>query len=86
MKLLKNGFMKTLKDKLRTFWKGFRKVISNLICIPFLLATIIVAMITVGVCKLTDILLQLDDSIIETFEECIYEAKEEIGKSKECNS
>lgn len=78
--------MKTLKDKLRTFWKGFRKVISNLICIPFLLATIIVAMITVGVCKLTDILLQLDDSIIETFEECIYEAKEEIGKSKECNS
>lgn len=43
-------------------------------------------MITVGVCKLTDILLQLDDSIIETFEECIYEAKEEIGKSKECNS
>lgn len=78
--------MKTLKDKLRTFWKNFREVIANLICIPFLLATIIVAMITVGVCKLTDILLQLDDSIIETFEECIYEAKEEIGKSKECNS
>lgn len=78
--------MKTLKDKLRTFWKGFRKVISNLICIPFLLATMIVAMITVGVCKLTDILLQLDDSIIETFEECIYGVEEEIGKSKECNS
>lgn len=56
--------MKTLKDKLKTFWKGFRKVISNLICIPFILATIIVAMITVGVCKLTNMLLQLDDDII----------------------
>ena len=78
--------MKTLKDKLKTFWKGFRKVISNLICIPFILATIIVAMITVGTCKLTNMLLQLDDYIIETFEECIYEAEEEIGKSKECNS
>lgn len=78
--------MKTLKDKLKTFWKGFRKVISNLICIPFILATIIVAMITVGVCKLTNMLLQLDDDIIETFGECIYEAKEEIGKSKDLKS
>lgn len=78
--------MKTLKDKLKTFWKGFRKVISNLICIPFILATIIVAMITVGTCKLTNMLLQLGDDITETFIECIYEAKEEIGKSKECNS
>lgn len=78
--------MKTLKDKLKTFWKGFRKVISNLICIPFILPTIIVAMITVGVCKLTNMLLQLDDDIIETFGECIYEAKEEIGKSTQRNS
>lgn len=78
--------MKTLKDKLKTFWKGFRKVISNLICIPFILAAIIVAMITVGVCKLTNMLLQLDDDIIETFGECIYEAKEEIGKSTQRNS
>lgn len=78
--------MKTLKDKLKTFWKGFRKVISNLICIPFILATIIVAMITVGVCKLTNMLLQLDDDTIETFGECIYEAKEEIGKSTQRNS
>lgn len=70
--------MKTLKDKLKTFWKGFRKVISNLICIPFILATIIVTMITVGVCKLTNMLLQLG--------ECIYEAKEEIGKSTQRNS
>jgi hypothetical protein len=78
--------MKTLKDRLKTFWKGFRKVISNLICTPFILATIIVAMITVGVCKLTNMLLQLDDNIIETFGECIYEAKEEIGKSTQRNS
>lgn len=78
--------MKTLKDKLKTFWKGFRKVISNLICIPFILAAIIVAMITVGVCKLTNMLLQLDDDVTETFRECIYEAKEEIGKSTQRNS
>lgn len=78
--------MKTLKDKLKTFWKGFREVISNLICIPFILATIIVAMITLGVCKLTNMLLQLDDDIIETFRECTYEAKEEIGKSTQRNS
>lgn len=78
--------MKTLKDKLKTFWKGFRKVISNLICIPFILATIIVAMITVGTCKLTNLLLQLDDDITETFREGIYEAKEEIGKSTQRNS
>lgn len=70
--------MKTLKDKLKTFWKGFRKDISNLICIPFILATIIVTMITVGVCKLTNMLLQLG--------EYIYEAKEEIGKSTQRNS
>ena len=78
--------MKTLKDKLKTFWKDFREVISNLICIPFILATIIVAMITVGVCKLTNMLLQLDEDIIETFEECIYGAEEEIGKSTQRNS
>lgn len=78
--------MKTLKDKLKTFWKGFRKVISNLICIPFILATIIVAMITVGTCKLTNLLLQLDNDTTETFRECIYEAKEEIGKSTQRNS
>ena len=78
--------MKTLKDKLKTFWKGFRKVISNLICISFILATIIVAMITVGTCKLTNLLLQLDDDTTETFRECIYEAKEEIGKSTQRNS
>ena len=78
--------MKTLKDKLKTFWKGFRKVISNLICIPFILATIIVAMITVGTCKLTNLLLQLDDDTTEIFRECIYEAKEEIGKSTQRNS
>lgn len=78
--------MKTLKDKLKTFWKGFRKVIWNLICIPFILATIIVAMITLGTCKLTNLLLQLDDDTTETFRECIYEAKEEIGKSTQRNS
>lgn len=78
--------MKTLKDKLKNILERFRKVISNLICIPFILATIIVAMITVGVCKLTNMLLQLDDDIIETFGECIYEAKEEIGKSTQRNS
>lgn len=78
--------MKTLKDKLKTFWKGFRKVISNLICIPFILAAIIVAMITLGTCKLTNMLLQLDDDITETFVECSYEAKEEIGKSTQRNS
>jgi hypothetical protein len=78
--------MKTLKDKLKTFWKGFRKVISNLICIPFILAAIIVAMIAVGTCKLTSMLLQLDDDIVETFGECTYEAKEEIGKSTQRNS
>lgn len=69
--------MKTLKDKLRTFWKDFREVIANLICIPFLLTTIVVVMLTVVVCKLTNTIPQ---------EECIYEAEEEIGKSKECNS
>lgn len=78
--------MKTLKDKLKTFWKGFRKVISNLICIPFILATIIVAMITVGVCKLTDTILQIDRDVIKIFEECIYGAEEEIGKSKDLKS
>ena len=51
--------MKTLKNKLKTFWKDFREVIANLICIPFLLTTIIVVMLTVGVCKLTDTILQL---------------------------
>ena len=86
LKLLKIGFMKTLKDKLKTFWKGFRKVIVNLIYIPFILATTIVTMITLGACKLTDMLLQLDDNIIETFGECIYGAKEEIGKSTQRNS
>lgn len=45
--------MKTLKNKLKTFWKDFREVIANLICIPFLLTTIVVVMLTVGVCKLT---------------------------------
>lgn len=70
--------MKTLKDKLKTFWKGFRKVISDLICIPFILAATIVAMIAVGTCKLTNMLLQLDDDI--------YETKEEIGKSTQRNS
>lgn len=78
--------MKTLKNKLKTFWKGFREVIANLICIPFILATIVVAVLTVGVCKLTDKILQTDRDIIKIFEECTYEAKEEIGKSKECNS
>lgn len=78
--------MKTLKDKLKTFWKGFRKVISNLICTPFILAAIIVAMIAVGTCKLTSMLLQLDDDIVVTFGECTYEAKEEIGKSTQRNS
>lgn len=55
--------MKTLKNKLKTFWKDFREVIANLICIPFLLTTIIsivVVMLTVGVCKLTDTILQID--------------------------
>lgn len=78
--------MKTLKNKLKTFWKDFREVIANLICIPFLLTTIIVMMLTVGVCKLTDIILQIDRDVIKTFEEYIYGAEEEIGKSKECNS
>lgn len=50
--------MKTLKNKLKTFWKDFREVIANLICIPFLLTTITVVMLTVGVCKLTDTILQ----------------------------
>lgn len=52
--------MKTLKNKLKTFWKDFREVIANLICIPFLLTTIVVVMLTVGVCKLTDTILQID--------------------------
>lgn len=78
--------MKTLKDKLKTFWKGFRKVISNLICIPFILAAIIVATIALGTCKLTNMLLQLDDDIVETSGECTYEAKEEIGESTQRNS
>ena len=78
--------MKTLKNKLKTFWKDFREVIANLICIPFLLTTIIVVMLTVGVCKLTDTILQIDRDVIKIFEECICGAKEEIGKSKECNS
>nr|UVN00585.1 MAG: hypothetical protein [Bacteriophage sp.] len=43
-------------------------------------------MLTVGVCKLTDTILQIDRDVIKIFEECIYGAKEEIGKSKECNS
>lgn len=86
MKLLKNGFMKTLKNKLKTFWKDFRKVIANLICIPFLLTTIIVVMLTVGVCKLTDTILQIDRDIIKIFEECIYGAEEEIEKSKDLKS
>lgn len=78
MKLLKNGFMKTLKNKLKTFWKDFREVIANLICIPFLLTTIIVVVLTVGVCKLTDTILQIDRDVIKILEEYIYEAKEEI--------
>lgn len=78
--------MKTLKDKLKTFWKDFREVIANLICIPFLLTTIIVVILTVGVCKLTDTILQIDRDVIKIFEECIYETKEEIGKSTQRNS
>lgn len=78
--------MKTLKDKLRTFWKDFRKVIANLICIPFLLTTIVVVMLTVGVCKLTDTILQIDRDIIKIFEECICGAEEEIEKSKDLKS
>lgn len=78
--------MKTLKNKLKTFWKDFREVIANLICIPFLLTTIIVVMLTVGVCKLIDTILQIDRDVIKIFEECIYGVEEEIGKSKECNS
>ena len=78
--------MKTLKNKLKTFWKDFREVIANLICIPVLVTTIIVVMLTVGVCKLTDTILQIDRDIIKIFEECIYGAEEEIGKSKERNS
>ena len=70
--------MKTLKDKLRTFWKDFREVIANLICIPFILTTIIVVMLTVGVCKLTDTTLQIDRDVIKIFEEHIYGAEEEI--------
>lgn len=54
--------MKTLKNKLKTFWKDFKEVIANLICIPFLLTTIIVVMLTVGVCKLTDTILQIEKS------------------------
>ena len=77
---------KTLKNKLKTFWKDFREVIANLICIPFLLTTIVVVMLTVGVYKLTDTILQIDRDVIKIFEECIYGAEEEIGKSKECNS
>ena len=41
---------------------------------------------SVGVCKLTDTILQIDRDVIKIFEECIYGAEEEIGKSKECNS
>lgn len=78
--------MKTLKNKLKTFWKDFRKVIASLICIPFLLTTIVVVMLTVGVCKLTGTILQIDKDVIKIFEECIYGVEEEIGKSKECNS
>lgn len=78
--------MKTLKNKLKTFWEDFREVIANLICIPFLLTTIIVVMLTVGVYKLTDTILQIDRDVIKIFEECIYGVEEEIGKSKECNS
>lgn len=78
--------MKTLKNKLKTFWKDFREVIANLICIPFLLTTIVVVMLTVGVYKLTDTILQIDTDVIKIFEECIYGVEEEIGKSKECNS
>jgi hypothetical protein len=43
-------------------------------------------MLTVGVYKLTDTILQIDRDVIKIFEECIYGAEEEIGKSKECNS
>ena len=64
--------MKTLKNKLKTFWKDFREVIANLICIPFLLTTIIVVMLTVGVCKLTDTILQIDRDVKKIFEECIW--------------
>lgn len=64
--------MKILKDKLRTFWKDFREVIANLICIPFLLTTIAVVMLTVGVCKLTDTILQMDRDVIKIFEECVH--------------
>lgn len=78
--------MKTLKNKLKTFWKDFREVIANLICIPFLLTTIIVVVLTVGVCKLTDTILQIDRDVIKIFEECIDGVEEEIGKSKERNS
>lgn len=78
--------MKTLKNKLKTFWKDFREVIANLICIPFLLTTIIEVILTIGVYKLTDTILQIDRDVIKIFEECIYGAEEEIGKSKECNS
>lgn len=70
--------MKTLKNKLKTFWKDFREVIASLICTPFLLTTIIVVMLTVGVCKLTDTILQIDRDIIKIFEECICGAEEEI--------
>ena len=72
LKLLRNGFIKTLKNKLKTFWKDFREVIANLICIPFLLTTIIVVMLTVGVCKLTDTILQIDRDVKKIFEECIW--------------
>lgn len=75
--------MKTLKDKLRTFWKDFREVIANLICIPFLLTTIVVVMLTVGVCKLTDTILQIDRDVKKIFEECIMEQKKKQGKSKD---
>ena len=55
--------MKTLKNKLKTFWKDFREVIANLICIPFLLTTIVVVMLTVGVYKLTDTIIQKDRDV-----------------------
>lgn len=74
--------MKTLKNKLKTFWKDFREVIANLICIPFLLTTITVVMLTVGVCKLTDTILQIDRDVIKIFENIFVEQKKKQGKVK----
>lgn len=78
--------MKTLKNKLKTFWKDFREVIANLICIPFLLTTIIVVMLTVGVCKLTDTILQIDRDVIKINVFMEQKKKQGFEESKECNS